>query len=101
MLTQFPALYDAVIVGSGATGGWAAKLLTEAGMRVAVLEAGRRIQPTEFTEHKPVWELPYLGQSPLVARTRPIQSMTTDQSLEPLFTRPVAPAWVMIPGRAS
>ena len=43
-------------------------------MRVAVLEAGRRIEPREFTEHKPVWQLPFLGQSPLVSRTRPIQS---------------------------
>ena len=33
--------YDAIIVGSGATGGWAAKTLTEAGMHVLVLEAGR------------------------------------------------------------
>jgi choline dehydrogenase-like flavoprotein len=72
---QEPATYDAVIVGSGATGGWAAKQLAEAGMSVAVLEAGRRIQPSEFTEHKPVWQLPFLGQSPLVAKTRPIQSI--------------------------
>jgi choline dehydrogenase-like flavoprotein len=33
--------YDAIIVGAGATGGWAAKTLTEAGMHVLVLEAGR------------------------------------------------------------
>ncbi len=32
--------YDVVIVGSGATGGWAAKDLTESGLRVALLEAG-------------------------------------------------------------
>ena len=32
--------FDVVIVGSGASGGWAAKRLTEAGLRVAVLEAG-------------------------------------------------------------
>lgn len=32
--------YDAIVVGSGATGGWAAKQLTEDGLRVALLEAG-------------------------------------------------------------
>lgn len=36
-------LYDAIIIGSGATGGWAAKELTEGGMRVLVLEAGGHI----------------------------------------------------------
>ena len=35
-------VYDAVIVGSGATGGWVAKTLAEAGMQVALLEAGHR-----------------------------------------------------------
>ncbi len=33
--------YDAIIVGSGITGGWAAKELTEKGMNVLLLEAGR------------------------------------------------------------
>lgn len=33
-------VYDAIIVGSGATGGWAAKVLTEAGLKVLLLEAG-------------------------------------------------------------
>ena len=37
--------FDVVIVGSGATGGWAAKQLTEAGLSVAVLEAGRKLDP--------------------------------------------------------
>jgi choline dehydrogenase-like flavoprotein len=36
-------IYDAVIVGSGATGGWAAKELAQRGLRVAVLEAGRKL----------------------------------------------------------
>lgn len=66
--------FDAVIVGSGATGGWAAKYLTENGMRVVLLEAGQRVTPAGYSEHKPSWQLPYLGLSPLVARDRPIQS---------------------------
>ncbi len=54
-----PEEYDAVIVGSGATGGWAAKKLTEAGLEVAVVEAGRKLDPAvDFTEHKLPFEAP-------------------------------------------
>jgi len=65
--------FDAIVVGSGATGGWAAKKLTEAGMRVAMLEAGAKITPADFSEHKQSWQLPYLGMSPNVLKDRPIQ----------------------------
>jgi choline dehydrogenase-like flavoprotein len=54
--------YDALIVGSGITGGWAAKELTEKGMNVLILEAGRTIVPEkDYVEHVPVWELKYKG----------------------------------------
>ena len=46
-----------IVVGSGASGGWAAKRLSEAGLEVAVLEAGRRHTPADFTEHRPEFEL--------------------------------------------
>ncbi len=55
--------YDAIVVGSGATGGWAAKQLAEAGLQVALLEAGRNVSPREFTEHKPVFQLKYRDMS--------------------------------------
>ena len=45
------ATFDVVIVGSGASGGWAAKRLTEAGLRVAVLEAGRQLTDADYKEH--------------------------------------------------
>ena len=67
--------FDAIVVGSGATGGWAAKELTAAGMRVALLEAGASITPRDFTEHQQSWQLPYLGHSPLIRRGRPIQGL--------------------------
>lgn len=40
------AVYDAIVVGSGATGGWAALELSKAGLSVMVLEAGRALNPT-------------------------------------------------------
>ena len=52
--------YDAIIVGSGLTGGWAAKELTEKGLNTLILEAGRPINPEkDYVEHTPVWELKY------------------------------------------
>jgi choline dehydrogenase-like flavoprotein len=54
--------YDALIVGSGVTGGWAAKELTEKGLNVLVLEAGRPIVPEkDYVEHVPIWEMKYRG----------------------------------------
>ena len=65
--------YDAIVVGSGATGGWAAKQLAEGGLKVALLEAGRAVTPKEFTEHMPAYRLRYRDHSPEIVRTRPIQ----------------------------
>lgn len=49
--------YDAIVIGSGITGGWAAKELTEKGLQTLVLEAGRPIDPDkDYVEHVPVWE---------------------------------------------
>jgi len=68
-------VFDAVVVGSGATGGWAAKQLTEAGMRVAVLEAGKKITPADFTEHLEPYDQKYRGQDPHKLRRRPVQGL--------------------------
>ena len=55
-------IYDAIVVGSGATGGWAAKELCESGMRVLVLEAGRNLDPEkDFTEHAWPYDVKYRG----------------------------------------
>src|SRR5246127_4821099 len=52
--------YDAIVIGSGITGGWAAKELTEKGLNTLILEAGRPIKPEQdYVEHVPVWELKY------------------------------------------
>jgi choline dehydrogenase-like flavoprotein len=55
-------IYDAIVVGSGATGGWAAKELTEKGLKVLLLEAGRKLNPlVDFKEHTWPYELEYRG----------------------------------------
>ncbi|MBV9301841.1 MAG: GMC family oxidoreductase [Acidobacteriaceae bacterium] len=65
--------YDAIVVGSGATGGWAAKRLSEAGLSVALLEAGRSVSPKEFTEHMPEFHLKYRNVSLDWLKSRPVQ----------------------------
>jgi choline dehydrogenase-like flavoprotein len=55
--------FDAIVVGSGITGGWAAKELTERGLRVLMLERGRPIEHGQdyVTEWKAPWEMPFRG----------------------------------------
>ena len=36
-------VFDAIVIGSGITGGWAAKELTEKGLNVLLLERGRQV----------------------------------------------------------
>ena len=56
--------YDAIVVGSGISGGWAAKELTEKGLRVLVLERGRNVEhgADYVTEHRAPWETPFRGR---------------------------------------
>ncbi|MEZ5569319.1 MAG: GMC family oxidoreductase [Halioglobus sp.] len=58
--------FDAIVVGSGITGGWAAKELTEKGLKVLVLERGRNVRhgADYHGEHAPAWKLPYQGKTP-------------------------------------
>ena len=69
--------YDAIVIGSGMTGGWAAKELTEKGLKTLVLEAGRPITPDQdYVEHVPVWEMPFrgMGNRKRMREDQPIQS---------------------------
>ncbi len=71
-------IHDAVVVGSGASGGWAAKVLTEGGMRVLMLEAGpHRVPSRDFTEHVKSYEVPFrgLGDRRALAADQPVQSL--------------------------
>ena len=67
--------YDVIVVGSGASGGWAAKRLAEAGVNVALVEAGRAHKPGESYEHMRPHELPYANLSrELLRKARPKQT---------------------------
>jgi choline dehydrogenase-like flavoprotein len=71
--------FDAIVIGSGMTGGFAAKELTELGLRTLVLEAGRLIVPEQdYREHVPAWELPFrgLGDRRSVAARQFVQKRT-------------------------
>ena len=74
MNTQF----DAIVVGSGITGGWAAKELTEKGLKVLLIERGRMIEHGRdyVTETKAPWEMPYrgFGDQSVIEQQYPVQS---------------------------
>lgn len=55
--------YDAIVIGSGISGGWAAKELCEKGLRTLVLERGRNIEHIRDypTMNLAPWELPHRG----------------------------------------
>ncbi|HEU4993846.1 MAG TPA: GMC family oxidoreductase [Gemmatimonadaceae bacterium] len=64
--------YDAIVVGSGISGGWAAKELTEKGLRVLLLERGRNVEHVKDYPNaiKGPWEYPHRG-----GRTRAMEEL--------------------------
>ena len=61
-VTRSPKIYDVCIIGSGAAGGTAAKILTEGGLNVVMLEAGPALNPErDFKEHVWPYQLPHRG----------------------------------------
>ena len=69
--------FDAIVVGSGMSGGWAAKELTERGLRVLVLEAGGPIDPRlDYVEHVQPWQMHFrgLGDRKQIEKEQPVQS---------------------------
>jgi len=55
--------YDAIVVGSGISGGWAAKELTERGLNVLMLERGKNIEHIKdyVNATKAPWQYPHRG----------------------------------------
>ncbi len=66
-------VYDAIVIGSGISGGWAAKELTEKGLKTIMLERGRNIEHIKdyVNATKDAWEFPHRG-------ARPTQQMIAD-----------------------
>ncbi len=55
-------IYDAIVIGSGISGGWAAKELTEKGLKTIMLERGRNVEHVkDYHANKDVWEYPHRG----------------------------------------
>lgn len=56
-------VYDAIVIGSGISGGWAAKELTEKGLKVLMLERGRDIVHVKdyVNANKEIWEFEHRG----------------------------------------
>lgn len=75
--------YDAIVVGSGISGGWAAKELTEKGLKVLLLERGRNIEHIKdyVNANKETWEFPHRNNKtqqmvkdyPVLNRDYPLQ----------------------------
>lgn len=65
--SQKKRTYDAIVIGSGASGGWAAKELCDAGLKTLVLERGRDVKHiVDYpTASKAPWEFEFRGTVPL------------------------------------
>jgi choline dehydrogenase-like flavoprotein len=57
-------VFDAIVIGSGISGGWAAKELTEKGLKTLMLERGRNIEHIKdyVDANKEAWDYPHRGQ---------------------------------------
>ncbi len=72
------ATFDAIVIGSGISGGWAAKELCDQGLRTLVLERGRSVEHLKDypTAHMHPWQIPnrgrmskaFLAENPLISK---------------------------------
>src|SRR5688572_30633371 len=64
--------YDAIVVGSGISGGWAAKELTEKGLTVLLLERGRNFEHVKDYKSatKSPWEFEHRGRTTVEQRKK-------------------------------
>ena len=80
--------FDAIVIGSGISGGWAAKELTEKGLKVLMLERGRNIEHVKdyVNANKEAWDYPHhdrktqemIANNPVRDRDYPLNESTFD-----------------------
>lgn len=80
--------FDAIVVGSGISGGWAAKELTEKGLNVLLLERGKNVEHVKdyVNATKAPWEYPHRGRRtyameqayPVLKRDYPLNEKNLD-----------------------
>jgi choline dehydrogenase-like flavoprotein len=80
--------FDAIVIGSGISGGWAAKELTEKGLKVLMLERGRDIEHIKdyVNANKEAWDYPHRGRPtqemikeyPVLKRDYPLNEANLD-----------------------
>jgi choline dehydrogenase-like flavoprotein len=81
-------VYDAIVIGSGISGGWAAKELTEKGLKTLMLERGRNIEHVKdyVNANKEAWDYPHHGRAttemkkdyPVLKRDYPLNEINLD-----------------------
>ena len=81
-------VFDAIVIGSGISGGWAAKELTEKGLKVLMLDRGRNIEHVKdyVNATKAPWEFPHRGSKtqqmikdyPVLNRDYPLNETNLD-----------------------
>ena len=86
--------YDAIVIGSGISGGWAAKELTEKGLKVLMLERGRNFEHIKDykTANKDPWEFTHRGRATLKQKTITLSFQETGQCME---QRPRKRSWII------
>lgn len=85
-------IYDAIVIGSGISGGWAAKELCDKGLKTLVLERGRNVEHIKDypTATKDIWDFPHRGRLPLaVVQENEVLSKcyAFDESTEHFFVK--------------
>ena len=71
--------YDAIVVGTGISGGWAAKELCEKGFKTLVLERGRMVEHVKDypTMNDDPWDYKFKGQVPREEKKRQLKQART------------------------